>query len=336
MGKRGARRPATLESLRLAARRVYGADAAGYDAGRPGYPEEVYEVLTDQCGLRRGALVLEIGPGTGRVTRRVLARGARVVAVEPDAAMAAYLARAVAGAGVDIVVETFEAARLEDDRFDLAVAATSFHWVDQAIGVPKLGRIVRPAGWAALWWTIFDDPDRQDPFREAARGLLGDQDPSGQRRRSGFQLDAAARCGDLKRLGGFVDVAGRLIRWTAQLTSGELRALYASLIEIRQRPHAEQQQVLDALEAIADAEFGGVVHRPFVTALYTGRRPETPRANRYRGPLSVQTKLGCQRNRVRSSSSRPAFRLTSSSAPVSGWHVQEIAETLLQCPPDAT
>jgi len=81
-----------------------------------------------------------------------LARGARVVAVEPDAAMAAYLARAVAGAGVDIVVETFEAARLEGDRFDLAVAATSFHWVDQAIGVPKLGRIVRPAGWAALWW----------------------------------------------------------------------------------------------------------------------------------------------------------------------------------------
>jgi len=130
-------------------------------------------------------------------------------------------------------------------------------------------------------------------------GLLGDQDPDGQRRRSGFQFDAAARCGDLKRLGGFVDVAGRLIRWTAQLTSGELRALYASLIEIRQRPHAEQQQVLDALEAIADAEFGGVVHRPFVTALYTGRRPETPRENWYRRPLSVQTKSGCQRNRVR-------------------------------------
>ncbi len=270
-------RPAMLESLSLAARQVYGADAAGYDAGRPEYPEEVYEVLTDRCGLRRGALVLEIGPGTGRVTRRVLARGAQVVAVEPDTAMAAYLAQAVTGAGVDIVGETFEAAPLQDDQFDLAVAATSFHWVDQVIGVPKLGRVVRPGGWAALWWTIFDDPGQQDPFREAARELLGDEDPDGQRRRSQFQLDAAARCRDLERLGGFVDVDNRFLHWAAQLTSGQLRALYASLIEIRQRPHAERQQILDALETIADAEFGGVVHRPFVTALYTGRRPEIPR-----------------------------------------------------------
>src|ERR1700677_1061358 len=98
----------TLESLRMAARATYGADAAGYDAGRPEYPAEVYQLLADRCGLGPGAYVLEIGPGTGRVTRRMLALGARVVAVEPDAAMAAYLAQAAAG--TSIVNDTFEAA----------------------------------------------------------------------------------------------------------------------------------------------------------------------------------------------------------------------------------
>jgi SAM-dependent methyltransferase len=261
----------TLESLRMAARATYGADAAGYDAGRPEYPAEVYEVLVDRCGLGPGACVLEIGPGTGRVTRRMLALGARVVAVEPDAAMAAYLAQAAAG--TSIINDTFEAADLPDGQFDLAVAATSFHWVDQGTGVPKLGRVVRPGGWAALWWTIFDDPESDDPFRQILQERLGDGDPAGQRHRSGFQLDTAARCGDLARLGGLTDVSSRLVHWTARLTSAELRALYASQIEIRQRPQAERDHILDTMETIAETVFGGVVHRPFVTMLYTGRRP---------------------------------------------------------------
>ena len=72
------------------------------------------------------------------------------------------------------------AADLDDNRFDLFVAATSFHWADQSAGLPKLGRILRRGGWAALWWTIFDDPGREDAFREALRGRLGRDDVGGQ------------------------------------------------------------------------------------------------------------------------------------------------------------
>ena len=59
----------SLSSLRQEARTIYGSDAQGYDAGRPDYPAEVYEILTSRCGLRAGASVVEIGPGTGLVTR---------------------------------------------------------------------------------------------------------------------------------------------------------------------------------------------------------------------------------------------------------------------------
>jgi SAM-dependent methyltransferase len=262
----------SLWSLRQQARTIYGSDAQGYDAGRPDYPAEVYEILASRCGLRAGASVIEIGPGTGLVTRRLLAAGARVVAVEPDQNMAAHLATAVSS-DVEIIPGTFEQAHLPDDRFDLALAATSFHWVDQSAGIPKLGRVIRPGGWAALWWTIFDDPDRQDAFRDALRARTGDGDPGGQRN-ARFQLDAAARCRDLAERAGLTDVTGKLIRWTAELDTAQTRALYASMIKIRRLPADDQQHILHQISRLADHDFAGRVQRPFMTAMYTGRRPD--------------------------------------------------------------
>jgi SAM-dependent methyltransferase len=272
-----------LASLREAARHVYGSDPAGYAQGRPDYPEEVYDVLRGRCGLHPGSEVLEIGPGTGLVTRRLLAQGARVVAVEPDAGMAKFLTGTLGGSYLEVLGGTFEQAALPRAAFDLAVAATSFHWVDQAAALPKLGRLVRPGGWVALWWTIFDDPDRPDPFRDATARLLGDSDLGGQRRRSSFQLDTVQRSADLERLGGFEDVRSQLIRSAVRFTSGQIRAFYGSLIEVRRRPPAERRSLLDGIQAIAERDFGGEVTRPFVTPLYTGRRP----AWRDRGPLPV-------------------------------------------------
>jgi SAM-dependent methyltransferase len=262
----------THESLRAEARSVYGLDAAGYDAGRPEYPDRVYEVLEQRCGLRGGSVVLECGPGTGQVTRRLVEAGARVIAIEPDPAMAAYLRQGFQGKEVEVVESLFEDALVEDGSFNLAVAATSFHWVDQAIGLPKLGRAVQAGGWVALWWTIFADPDRPDPFHEATYDLFG-EDRDRSIRTSKFQLDQAGRRSDLIRLGGLVDVESEYIAWTARLDSVAVRALYASLINVRRLPKTDQQCVLDALEKIASEQFGGGVERPFVTVLYTGRRP---------------------------------------------------------------
>jgi SAM-dependent methyltransferase len=262
----------SLLSLCREARTIFGSDAPGYDTGRPDYPAGVYESLASRCGLRAGASVVEIGAGTGLVTRRLVANGARVLAVEPDANMAAHMAAAVSG-DVEVIRATFEQAALPQDRFDLAVAATSFHWVDQAAGLPKLGQVIGPGGWAAVWWTIFDDPSRQDPFRDALQARTGDGDPGGQRNAQ-FELDAAGRCRDLAELAGLSDVSGNLIRWTAELDTAQLRALYASMIRIRRLPAGDQRRILDQICLLADDNFAGRVRRPFVTAMYTGRRPD--------------------------------------------------------------
>lgn len=215
---------------------------------------------------------MEIGAGTGLVTRRLVAAGARVVAVEPDQNMAGHLAAAVSS-HLEIIRGTFEQAELPQNAFDLAVAATSFHWVDQAAGLPKLGQVLRPGGWAAVWWTIFDDPDREDAFRNALQARTGDGDP-GWQRSAQFQLDAAARSRDLAGQAGLTDVSGNLIRWTAELDTAQLRALYASMIRIRRLAVADQQRILDQISSLADNDFAGRVRRPFITAMYTGRRPD--------------------------------------------------------------
>jgi SAM-dependent methyltransferase len=260
--------------MRAEARRLYGLNPVGYEAGRPEYPERVYEILTARCGLTEGAHVLEIGPGTGRVTRRLLAVGADVVAVEPDDAAAAHLSDVMDGEAVEVIVGSFEDAPLPDRPFDLAVAAMSFHWVDQDVGLPKLGRVIRPGGWVALWWTVFGDPTRPDPFREATRELLGEAElPAAKEAPPQFELDVGERRLDLARRAGLVDVEGELIRWTTRMDSNQVRALHASMIRILRRDQHEQQRLLDALVAITEKDFGGSVERPFVTALYTAHRP---------------------------------------------------------------
>jgi phospholipid N-methyltransferase len=71
---------------------AFGGDAAGYDAIRPAYPDWVYQVLCERCGLGTGTATFEIGAGTGTATRRLLELGADpLIAIEPDARLAAYL-----------------------------------------------------------------------------------------------------------------------------------------------------------------------------------------------------------------------------------------------------
>ncbi|MBA3895486.1 MAG: class I SAM-dependent methyltransferase [Gemmatimonadales bacterium] len=257
---------------RAEARRVYGLDPVGYETGRPDYPARVLDVLT-QRGLRPGSSVLEIGPGTGRVTRRLIDAGASVIAVEPDPALADLLRRELPADRLEVMTGTFEDAALPEDRFDLVIAAMAFHWVDQRIGLPRLSRVLRPGGWAAIWWTLFRDPSRPDPFADATTEVLGP--PPGPVSGIPFELDVDAWSDSLAGPAGLIDVGSETIRWTARFDPISLRALYGSMISVRRRPEAYQRVLLDEIEHIATQDFGGEVERPFVTAIYTGRRPPT-------------------------------------------------------------
>ena len=256
-------------------RRLFGLDPAGYRAGRPDYPDVIYETLVERCGLGPTTRALEIGPGTGLATQRLLRDGAHVTAIEPDPGMASYLRDAAASPNLDVVISSFEEADIPLASFDLAVAATSFHWIDQKVGLSKLGRVIRSGGWVALWWTLFRDPDQPDEFSQAVEQILGPAtrgafDEPG---RPPFQLDELHRRRDMTRWAGLDVVASQVTSWTCELTPVQARALYASMATVIRRPPDEQRRVLDGVERLATEMSEGVVRRQFVTALYTGRRP---------------------------------------------------------------
>ncbi|MFP3900582.1 MAG: class I SAM-dependent methyltransferase [Acidimicrobiia bacterium] len=153
-------------------RALFGDDVSAYDIGRPGYPERVYQLLRDRCGLAPGAQALEIGPGTGQATRCLLELGASVTGVELSPELAHRLRRNHHGQDLEVIVAAFEEATLPLATFDLVAAATCFHWIPTDVGLRRCAQLLRDGGSMALWWTYFGDHSRPDPFRDALTPIL--------------------------------------------------------------------------------------------------------------------------------------------------------------------
>ncbi len=258
-------------------RSAFGADAANYDSARPPYPGWVFARLEADCGLAPGARVFEIGPGTGQATARLLAAGANpLVAIEPDARLAAYLADKLGRHdGLQVVNAAFEDAALAPQSFDLGTAATAFHWLDQRAALAKVAGALRPGGWWAAWWNVFGDPDRPDDFHDATDGLLNgfaDTPSHHAGQAHPFGIDAEARLADIDAVGAFERAACDIRKWTLTLTTDETRALYASFSQFSVLEPDERTRLLDALAEIAQTKFAGRVERNMCTALYTARR----------------------------------------------------------------
>ena len=243
-------------------------------AARPDYPDRVYDILRDRCRLGPTSRVLEIGAGSGQATKRLIESGAHVVALEQSDALAEQLLeRFETAPSLEVVVSTFEDAKLAPASFDLVTAATAFHWLDQEQALPKIATILGPAGWLALWWNEFGDPGRPDPFHDATEPLLRDlaSGPSFGSRGIPYALDVAARTSALTRH-GFRDVEHEAERWTLRLDAPQTRRLYATFSNIARLEHSQREMILDEIERIAEVEFGGRVERNMVTPVYTAHR----------------------------------------------------------------
>ncbi|MGP0029690.1 MAG: class I SAM-dependent methyltransferase [Acidimicrobiales bacterium] len=138
----------------------FGDDADLYDRVRPAYPP----ALVDTLMAERPATVLDVGCGTGIAARLFAARGCAVHGLEPDARMAA-VAR---GHGVTVEDGAFESWDPGSRRFDLLIAAQSWHWVDPHAGATKAAAALRPGGRIGLFWNQANPaPPARDALRRA-------------------------------------------------------------------------------------------------------------------------------------------------------------------------
>ncbi len=137
------------------ASRGFGRGAADYERGRPGYPPEAVELVVRELGLGPGRSVLDVGAGTGKLTRLLPATGAQVLALEPVAGMREQLRAAVPG--VELVEGSAEAIALPDASVDAITCATAFHWFDGERALAEFHRVLVPEGRLALLWNARDE-----------------------------------------------------------------------------------------------------------------------------------------------------------------------------------
>ena len=132
----------------------FGGVADLYERARPGYPRDAVTWLAGDA--RR---VVDLGAGTGKLTRELTALGYDVVAVEPSRGMVAELRAAVPG--VTALEGSAETIPLLDGSADAVLAGQAYHWFDELVALPEIARVLRPAGTLGLVWNWFDE---QEPW----------------------------------------------------------------------------------------------------------------------------------------------------------------------------
>ena len=131
--------------------------AEEYERYRPEYPEDALRWAADKLGLGKRARVLDVGAGTGKLSRGLVAFGFEVVAAEPGGPMLEQLRKAAPDA--EALEAHAEAIPLPDGSVDAAFAAQAYHWFDRDRALPELHRVIRAGGGFVLLWNWWDDRD---------------------------------------------------------------------------------------------------------------------------------------------------------------------------------
>lgn len=126
----------------------FGGVAEAYERGRPTYPVEAVRWMLGESPRT----VLELGAGTGKLTRVAAALGHDVHATDPDQAMLQILEREVPG--VRTAQAGAEEIPLGDASVDVVMAGQAFHWFDLDRALPEIARVLRPGGRICIVWNF--------------------------------------------------------------------------------------------------------------------------------------------------------------------------------------
>jgi len=235
----------------------FGAGAARYDRTRPSYPDElVRRIVTASPGPR----VVDVGCGTGKLSRQLLAAGCEVVGVEHDELMAEF----ARGTGVPVEVSKFETWNPAGREFDAVVAGQSWHWVDAEAGARQAARLLRPGGVFAAIWHVFSTPDPIAQALADAFQRVAPQSPVrvGHSREEsiGFYRAGCKQTADVfVGTGEFTDPQQWSAEWDQTYTTAEYLDLILTMSPMALLTSDQATEVLDSTGAAIDAAGGSFV-----------------------------------------------------------------------------
>jgi SAM-dependent methyltransferase len=248
------RQGATRRWSRLVQASSFGQAADAYQRGRPEYPESAIEWLVP----RRARHVLDLGAGTGKLTRLLADAGLRVTAVEPSEQMREQLVSAVPEARV--LAGSAEEIPLEDGAVDAVVVGHAWHWFDPGRAVPEIARVLAKGGTLALAWNVREETV---PWA-AALGRIMHQ-------HSEQVMDTRPDIGE-----PFGPPERMEIRWNRAMTRAEILDLVASRSYVITLPATERTELLGDVEEFLndhpDVKGRDEIALPYITRCTRVRR----------------------------------------------------------------
>jgi SAM-dependent methyltransferase len=290
---------------------VFDEIAAEYDRHRPAYPDELVDRACQVAGIGSGDPVLEVGCGTGQLTRSLLARGLRVTALEPGQNLIALAIQNLAGAGAgagavtgagaeaamgagaaEFVNARFEDAALPRDHYRAVFSASAFHWIDPEVGWQKAADVLVPGGTLALVQYCGLEEPRSKEDQEAVLAAIRKVSPDSaanwptyrdldatlagveQRRDNVSQAWAWLGCYDLGQDYAsrlFGDVQVAVMPKLVEHTPDELNAIVRTM-SFHARLSPDQRQALEREQQAVYERLGRPIRASIVAALVTARR----------------------------------------------------------------
>jgi SAM-dependent methyltransferase len=227
----------------------FGLVAGAYERGRPGYPEAAVRWLVgnEPCD------VVDLGAGTGKLTRSLVALGHRTTAIEPLPEMLELLPAAAPGAAA--ILGNAEIIPLPDAHADVVTAAQSFHWFDLDLALPEIARVLRPHGRLALVW---NKRDEREQWVAELSATIGSET---------VERDDVEVPIERSTLFGPVETAS--FEWSQRLDRAMLRDLVLSRSYCAIRPSEEREVILTEVERLFDEHaVGSELALPYVTQCY--------------------------------------------------------------------
>ena len=245
--------------------RGFGHTTELYQRIRPEYPDAAVELLVRELGIARGRVVVDVGAGTGKLTRALVPTGATLIAVEPLAEMRERLAENVPTA---VPFDgTAERMALRDGSAHAITVAQAFHWFDGDKALPEFHRVLAPHGRLGLIWNV---RDRRMPWVAAFDALVDEVDPERPDHQTGTWRVA------FERTTLFGPLEAREVAYAQTLTPAEIVERAGTVSSIAARPEAERERILDRFRELAathpDIRGRGTVILPYLTKVYWTER----------------------------------------------------------------
>jgi SAM-dependent methyltransferase len=258
---------------RVALRGTFDQAADLYDRVRPTYPTALVDDLVTLSGIAPDGRVLEIGIGTGQLTRALAERGYEVVGVELGPALAAVARRNLARYPfVTVVNAAFEDWKLPERPFDLVVAASAFHWLDPEVRVTKAADALRAGGSLATIGTnhvaggseaffvdVMECYERWDPANATAWPGYASPLPQAD----DFRSDSD----ELDRSGRFGPATFRRQLWDETYSAAGYIETLLTYSGHRALDGEQREGLLDCIRELIDSRYGGRITKRYLFEL---------------------------------------------------------------------